>query len=710
MINGCGEGPDVRGSNPVWSFVDLAGNQFDDTFYMWVLENDVPYIPATVWHDPAGTLPWTNPIQFLANGTLPIDIYWDPSKFYRLEFRHNVGPLPPSQADPLIYLVENYSPNNAPMTPVGGDGFTTDNQIANPQFANMSSPNPYVLTAVTNPPPIEVAPGWFLDLVGTGSATIERIPLNTAISTPTNAPYALHINLTGGWTGQPVLRQRFQQNGQNWRNKNLSASVTARINGITAPFLVRADASNGQPLGIIINDFLINTFEEFTGTIPVAAYANLDLPPNAYIDFKVLLPATGDMYFTSFQLIVSDVAAPFSYEQITVDRQIDHLFHYYQPKIQYMPIPSYLVGWDFPLNPAQINGDALAAQATAINQGYYAWDQTIIYQTAVSSVTTARGVNGSLQLTCAVAGQVALIQYLDQVQARKILSDRASVHLSLFGSLAGGGHGNVTLWATTDATLPALPNTFVTTLDADGKPATVSSVNWVQVPNLYQNTRFTVPAISATNAESNDINLNGWDLAGAVPVNTATFFAIVVGFSPWAVADILNINSIALCAGDIATRPAPKTQAETLIACQRFYEKSYSQGVVAGTVSDPNSIVKAQSAWLQAGVAYRMVATSFSLDYQTEKRTATPSVHLYNPVTGTIDSVRGYVFGAGSAAAGQGNLGAALWVANANTKTAYYLIQTYDQTITEGSFAGAGWAEGNIRFHYVADARLGVVN
>jgi hypothetical protein len=69
----------IRGSNPVWSFVDLNGKQFDDTFYMYVLQNDLPYIPSPVWHDPDGNVPWTNPIQFLGNGTLPVDIYFDPT-------------------------------------------------------------------------------------------------------------------------------------------------------------------------------------------------------------------------------------------------------------------------------------------------------------------------------------------------------------------------------------------------------------------------------------------------------------------------------------------------------------------------------------------------------------------------------------------------------------------------------------------------------
>lgn len=716
MINGCGEGPEVRGSNPVWSFVDLYGKQFDDTFYMWVLENTVPYIPAVVWHDPAGTIPWTQPIQFLANGTLPIDIYWDPSKFYRLEFRQNVGPLPPSQADPLIYLVENYSPNNAPMNPVGGTGVTTENQITNPQFSVMNSSGTYTQAVVTNPPPIEVAPGWFLKLVGTGGVSISRVPLNTALSNPTNAPYALHIVLTGGWTTNPILYQIFQQNGQNWQGLYLSTSFTARVAGAPANITANVVASNGQPLASLITTTLTNDFVEYSGNALVPTFANLDLPPNAFIEYELLLPPVVDLYITSIQLVASEIAQDFAYEQVTVDSQINGLFHYYKPLLAYKPIPSYLVGWDFPLNPAQIFGENVAAQAVGANKGYYVWDQTIIYQTTNSSVTTARGADGSLQLTCAVPGQVAIIQYLDQVIARKILSDRASVNLSLYGAVAAGAHGNVTLWATTDANLPTLSNTFITAIDANGIPTAFSSVNWVQIPNVYQNTSFTVPAASANNAESNDIMLNGWDMAGAVPTNTATYFAIVVGFSMLAVTDKLNINSIGLCAGDIATRPAPKPQDETLRDCERYYEKSYKSSDVAGTVTNFNALVAPMSSTDCHTVAMNVVANvlenSFGFSYRTLKRIPTtqtyPTVNIYSPATGNSNKVS--LTYSGQAQVSADDTVSAVWAVNSiGNKNAYYLVTnpTRTQAITTDGFTPLiTW----INYHYVVDARLGVVN
>lgn len=47
----------IRGFNPIWSEVDLQGKLFDDTFFLFVLENTIPYMPVIVWHDPDLTLP-----------------------------------------------------------------------------------------------------------------------------------------------------------------------------------------------------------------------------------------------------------------------------------------------------------------------------------------------------------------------------------------------------------------------------------------------------------------------------------------------------------------------------------------------------------------------------------------------------------------------------------------------------------------------------
>jgi hypothetical protein len=712
----CGVGPYTRSANPVWSFVDLTGNQFDDTFYMWVLSNQIPYVPAAVYQTPTGT-PWTDPIRFLANGTLPNNIYWDPNVIYRLEFRHNLGLLPPSQNDPLIYLVENYAPNgnNAELENISN--LTTSNQVSNSQFVEVNFQSPFTLTNVTNPPPIEIAPDWFLTLTGTGNVTINQIPLYDApgLTNPTNAPYALEINLTGGWTGNPILSQTLPVNGMLWANKYVSLSFTGLIQTAPAPVTARLIASNGQPIAVFNNNILSNTFTEYTSVALLPGTMNANIPPNANIQFQMLLPANGDIYLTSFQLVASTVDTPYEYQQETVSRQKDQLFHYYNPKLQFKQTPSYLVGWDFPLNPAQFNGSAVAAQAVGANASYYAWDQTILFQSANSGLTVSRGAQGGLTVTAAQVGQFAVIQYLGQIEARKILQDAMSVNLAALGNVAAGNViGSISLWYTKDANLPNVATgtnqTFIATLDpVTGRPATFTGgTNWIEITrDIRQNATFNIAS-----GTLEDFGFNGWaiDNGVAADANLATFFAIVIGFAPLAVNDAIEINSVSLVAGDIPSKPAPQTVDEVLRTCEHYYEKSYASGTVPATVTNVNSICKAQGAWLQGGVAYRMVAGSFSVDYKTVKRTSNATINLYNPATGTINQVLGTVFGSGSAAQGTGNISTAIWTPTLGSKSTYFTLTTYNQAVTEGSFAGGNWASGAIQLHYVVDARLGIVN
>lgn len=686
----------VRGSNPVWYFVDLFGKQFDDTFWLYVLENVIPYNFSAPFHDPSMTIPWTDPIQFLSNGTLPIDIYFDPAKVYRLEFRENVGPLPPSQDDPLIYLVENYVPTGAGIMPPNMAGSTTDNQIANGQFPVFNFTTPLNLVGVSNPPPIELAPGWFLDLTGTGNALIERIPLNTTISTPTNAPYALHIMLTGGWTGQPTLRQRFSQNGQNWQGKFISTSFTARVAGAQQTIVARLDASNNQPLVVLKSAFLSNLFVEYQGVAQVPIFVNLDVPPDAYLDYKILLPSVIDLYITSIQVTESGANALVPYQEDTIDRQIDHLFHYYEPLLVYKPIPSYLVGWAFSLNPAQIFGDSIAANAPpaiGINKSKYVWDQTIVFQSADDAITTARGADGSLHLSAAVATQMAVIQYLDQTEARKLLSDRMAVHIAGYTSLASLG-GKVTIWATSDANLPNINtgtnNSLVSAIDATGR-VTADNGAWTEVtrPGLGD-AFFSLQLVSPTNSNANDIDLFGWDFQGNALANTATYFAIVIGFSPMSLGSSLNLISVSLCAGDIATRPAPKTLGATLLDCQRYFWSTFPVNTAPQTALGINSGFPTVQR-LITGTG----GTLLEIDLPAPMRTQSTVVY-YNPVSAN-NQARNLI-----------NAGGEDCTSTALFNAAYDRRKTLITSIADNN-GGTAFTD-VYGVHITADARLGIVN
>jgi hypothetical protein len=312
----------IRGANPIWSEVDLQGNLFDDTFYLFVLENTIPYIPADVYHDPDFNRIWTQPIQFLGNGTLPTDIYFESDKVYRLEFRQGQ-----TQADPLIYEINNYVAGTGGSTPVDTLAFASSNQVTNPQFALMSLENPVTISG-TNPDPIEIAPGWTLLVAGTGSVTITQVPLNNSNANPSNAPYALQLTMSGWTTDSVILRQRFPQNGMLWANKVVSSTVTAQINGSPQSIMANLVDSNSAVLGTVLSLTPVNeAWNEYTGHADLPAVTNPDTPPAAYIDYLLHLPSNIDIYLTSFQLVVQEIPIHPSFEQDSINRQIDHTYH-----------------------------------------------------------------------------------------------------------------------------------------------------------------------------------------------------------------------------------------------------------------------------------------------------------------------------------------------------------------------------------------------
>ncbi len=324
----------IRGSNPIWVMVNLTGKLFDDNYWMWVLSNQIPYIPTPVFHDPDLNVPWTDPIQFLGNGTLPNDIFFEPNTVYRLEFRQNNGLAPPSQSDPLIYLVENYVPGEGGSTPVDTVATLSSNQITNPQFALINFTSPFTYTGPASslaiPGKIKVAPGWFLNLAGTGTVTITQTPLNNAETNPSNAPYALRITASGWTAGSMFLSQRFDQNGMLWANQFVASAITASLGADELPQNISAQLvdSNSTLLGTVLPlSPVVPAFNEFTGYAQLPGTTNPNVPPAAYIEYQLLLPSNIDIFLTSIQLVVEDVPAEPSFDQDSINRQIDHTYN-----------------------------------------------------------------------------------------------------------------------------------------------------------------------------------------------------------------------------------------------------------------------------------------------------------------------------------------------------------------------------------------------
>ena len=673
----------VRGANPVWSMVDLAGLQTDDTFYLWVLNNEIPYTPATVYQTTTGT-PWTSPIQFLGNGTLPSNLYFNADTTYRLEVRQNDGTAAPSQADALIYLIENYSPNGENATESTSGGPLVSNQITNPQFSDINFTSGLTLTAVANPDPIDIGPGWSLELRGTGSLTLERVALNSTTSNPTNSPYALRFNLSGSWTGAK-LRQRFTQAGMLWADKFVTGSVTARIDGVSRNLSVSLEDSMGAPLRVVLIEPLSSTFEELTGVVALPASTNTNLPPSAYIDAVVLLPTVGDVYLTSVQIVPNSENTALSYAQQTVNRQIDHTFNYYKSKLEYKPIPSALIGWDFPKNPAQW-GATYALGAIGANKSDYVWDQTIIYQNLDDAFTASRSSVGALKVEIEKnATQIALVQYIETDTARELLLDKMAVHIAAKTVVGLDVAGTVSIWYNvTDANLPDVAagtnDSIVLSLDASGKPATQNGT-WSEVPRVNpQDATFTLT--SNATEEFNDIDLNGWDLSGIAGIGSATLhMAVVVGFAAQLDGDIMDFHSISLCSGDIATRPAAQSVSEAELSCQRYYWKSFApdtvpvQGATGGTGYAEWQLLAA------GGVE------ALSTIWHPTTLWAVPTLTLYNPAAANA-LIRNYTLGGDATSSG----------------VSLTTVKNFRLTAQD-----TGGALGNILgVHFTVDARLGI--
>lgn len=697
--------PFIRGFNPIWSEVDLSGRQFDDTFWLFVLQNQFPYLPAKVYQDPNGLIPWNNPIQFLANGTLPPDIYFDSGSaadpvIYRLEFRQGN-----SQADPLIYLVENYIPGNTGGGTPTTVGFSTDNQVTNPQFSVVNFNTSYTLTSNSSPITINVAPGWTIDLttIGTGTITLTQVPLNSTQANPTNAPYALQIDLSGWATA--VLKQRFDVNGMLWANKYVSSSVTARNNSGNEQISAFLVDSMGNTLGTVLeNKFLTGTFNEYTGHALLGDTINTNLPPAAFIDYVMVLPVSGTVFLTSFQLVASDVDLEFEYEQDSIDRQIDQTFHYYSPQLKFKPIPSLLVGWDFALNPGQW-GYSQTATASPI----YVWDQTIMGTSGGNVTVNTVATNGGLIATTSANNQAFyLLQYLSGRQAFEVtLSDLAS-NIMAYQTVNTGVTCRVYLFYTNNAGSIPILGTTIGTIDTNGVFTLTPGNNWIPIPQIqgYSNT-FSLNTFNVFG----EYQVGGFQGTAIANATSNPNFAMVVTFKATTAGTGTVINSISLTPGDIATRPAPKTIDEVLRECQYYYETSGN----FGAASLVNAYRMPMTVDVQIGppVNVKSFAGSFTLNYKGVKR-ATPLLSVSSTAVGTSGNVTSNLFynPAPGGTVVKNTIDyplATYWNSTIGTKSANFNPIIITPLDAQTNNTGNTFASSDITFQYILDSRLGVV-
>jgi hypothetical protein len=628
--------------------------------------------------------------------------------------------VPPSQSDPLIYLVENYVPGSGGETPIDTLAMTTSNQITNPQFALINFTSPFTFSG-TDPSPIQIGPGWYLEVAGTGSVTLTQVPLTSSTPTPSNAPYALEIELSGWNDGSVFLRQRFSQNGVLWANQIVSTALTARIEGSNVSISAKFVNSMGDPIATVLNPVTVdNSFNEYIDYATFPASTDTDTPPNTYIDYKIALPSNVDIYITSIQVIVEDMPIKPPYEQDSIERQIDHTFHYFQPQINFKPISSLLVGWDFPLNPAQPLGPSVTMNTTSA----YIWDQTI-GQSVVGNIAVVRNaVTGGFQATTANATEAFYVmQYLSGSQAKKILGTSLSVNINAFRTQAGGAvTARVYLYrGSSSAVFPTLPLTVggATPLSAGGiftlNTSAGQGLNWTLIPRgNWGQAVGSLPTVTTANYstlnDATDLQFQGWEITDATQISDTDKFLIVVTFQCPTTASVVVIDSISVVPGDIPTRPAPQTADEVIRECERYFETSFNVGDVPGTaVTLAGSITNMQTTVISGGTCSAYGAP-FAVRFNSYKLSPTSTaIKFYSPInTGAVNTVRAGIYDGASGLQADVDIASGTFYNVIGKGQSGFTVIGISNTAITSRVSTDAWQAGIVTFHYTASSRIGI--
>lgn len=630
-----------------------------------------------------------------------------------------------------LYFVEVYSSGGVlqetreawPPLASGGESPTelfeaSDNLLSNPQFVSvLFNPITSYTYSVSGTTTSNVAKDWDVETTGTGSFTVSQDNL-TDLLIPTNPPFALTITNTG--VTSIKLVQRLSQSPRVVGDAYVSASMVVRsLDSAAHELSMDYVADDGYTANLILasttadNNYstLINT--ESTKITTTNATGGL----TGYVDIKITIPPGAQIAVTSTQVAaVQNASSSVQYLEETTARQIDHLYHYDKPNIDFKPIPSMLVGWDFPLNPAQISSSTTLG---ATNK--YVWDQLIMGRAAADFTITRSAVTGHLNAaSTAATSSFYCMQYLSGADAQKILGTKLSVNLFTWAVTNTDVTATIYLYRGSSAALFPPLGTTIGTIDAAGA-FTLTAANWTEIPRNNLGVATHAVAAVATNPDvnntENDIGFSGWEITDTTQISNTDKFAIVVAYAVPTSGTTVSIGSISLVPGNIPTRPAPQAADEVFRECQRYYEKSYSIGipvasaVSAGMVGSANGITGTGTSTIKAQKSF------FHIPFNTTKRLVAPTVTLYS-VLGTAANVTATIYGKDSIAVTKSSVVDAPissnWtqIALGRDGVSYFptlaTLDTIIATITSGGGVynnAAAWVE----CHYQVEARLGVV-
>jgi len=636
---------------------------------------------------------------------------------------------PSVQGSVLQFTRQGWPPNLIQSTSPTDVFESSQNLFTNPQFSIVNFVNTvgqtYYEITVSGAGSVEIAPGWSISYAGTGSLKLSQGVISSDVTT--NPSYYLQIDSDAGVT--PIkLIQRLNYSPRVFENNYLSVAVLANCTDniaetITVDYTTSSGSSKQVLAGQVSNNNQFTLLAGVAGAPVLIDVTNNVSPATGYVDMVINVPPNRVMQFTSvFGVTVQNATSLVKSVQSTDAQQTNATFWYYKPELEYKPIPSYTLGWNWTTNPCQELGTTVAAASNTPGLSRYVADETIIFQNVNSSIACAFN-NAGMGITPSADTSFAIVKYFSGAEVQNILSTPLCVQLKAGGALASTVDviANVSIWYTFDANLPDLKaSNYYSLVSAVNNTTGVATVGgggvhgtWYQVP------RSGLGAATANLKTANVpvYNFNGWEYNDATPATSAIYCAIVVSVSKLTSGVGCTFEYCTLQNGSIPTRPQASSFGENLTALQQYYEKSMPVSVLPSASTDAGALIQQLSGQMIYTEFFggnnnsKLVLnnSSFGLRYVVNKNSNSPIVTIYNNA-GTANNVYATGYNQGALVV-NGNVGIGTWTQNGLSSTGVnYIAPALGPlySVTYGASPPNATINGYLKYHYTVDARLGI--